>query len=72
MVNIISGEKIVPELIQNDVNEKSIYQECRKILTDTNLYDEIKSKYEKLKEKLGSTGTSARAADIIYSLINET
>ena len=72
MVNIISGEKIVPELIQNDVNEKSIYQECRKILTDTNLYDEIKSKYEKLKEKLGSTGTSARAADIIYSFIKKT
>ena len=71
MVNIIYGNRIVPELIQNDANEKSIYQECKKILTDMNLYNEVKSKFEELKEKLGPAGTSGNAAEIIYSLINE-
>lgn len=71
MVNIISGERVVPELIQNDVNEKTIYSECKKILSDLTLYEKIKRKFTLLKEKLGSTGASGKAARIIYSLLNE-
>jgi len=71
MVNIISGKKVVPELIQNNVNEKTIYSECKKILSDRSLYEEIKNKLYLLKEKLGSAGASARAAKIIYSLLDE-
>lgn len=71
MANIISGEKVVPELIQSEVNNKTIYNECKKILSDKTLYSEIKRKLELLKEKLGSSGASARAATIIYSLMNE-
>jgi lipid-A-disaccharide synthase len=71
MANIISGEKVVVELIQNDVNEKTIYSECKKILSDKTLYGEIKRKFELLREKLGSAGASGRAANIIYSLMNE-
>lgn len=71
MVNIISGEKVVPELIQKDVNKEKIYSECRKILTDRALYNNIKSRLEELREKLRPEGTSGKAADIIYSLLNE-
>ncbi len=71
MANIISGEKVVPELIQKDVNKETIYSECRKILADRSLYDKIKSKLELLREKLSSAGTSRSAADIIYALLNE-
>ncbi len=71
MVNIISGKKVVPELIQKNVNEKTIYSECKKILSDSSLYEDIKNKLYLLKEKLGSAGASARAAKIIYSLLNE-
>lgn len=71
MVNIISGEKIVPELIQNDASEEKIYAECKKILSDKSVYRDIKEKLKSLKEKLGSTGASGRAAKIIYSLLNE-
>ena len=71
MVNIISGEKVVPELIQKDVNKETIYAECRKILTDKSLYDSIKSKLELLKAKLNPAEAPGSAADIIYSLLNE-
>ena len=71
MVNIISGEKVVPELIQKDVNKETIYAECRKILTDRSLYDSIKSKLELLKAKLNPAEAPGSAADIIYSLLNE-
>ncbi len=71
MANIISGEKVVPELIQKNVNEETIYSECRKILADKTLYNNMKSKLELLREKLASAGASGRASDIIYSLLNE-
>lgn len=71
MVNIISEEKVVPELIQSGMNEKAIYSECKKILMDRVVYQSIKEKLKLLKEKLGSNGASERAAKIIYSLLNE-
>jgi lipid-A-disaccharide synthase len=71
MVNIISGERVVPELIQHDVNEKTIYSECKKILSDKTLYENIKRKFTLLKEKLGSKSASGNAARIIYSFLNE-
>jgi len=71
MANIISGEKIVPELIQNGVNADSVYSECKKILSDNTLYMKIKDKLSQLKAKLGSAGASGRAAKIIYSMLNE-
>lgn len=71
MVNIISGEKVVPELIQKDVNEETIYSECKKILINKSVYESMKEKFRLLREKLGSTGASASAANIIYSLMNE-
>ncbi|HSD64320.1 MAG TPA: hypothetical protein VLB50_10995, partial [Ignavibacteriaceae bacterium] len=71
MVNIISGEKVVSELIQKDVNEDTIYSECKKILINRSVYESIKEKFRLLREKLGSTGASESAANIIYSLMNE-
>jgi lipid-A-disaccharide synthase len=72
MANIICGERVVPELIQNQVREKTIYEECKKILADNKLYETIKSKFKIIKEKLGTEGASAKAALSIYKIMNET
>ena len=71
MANIITGEKIVPELIQEKANDQNIYLECKKILTDIKLYSSIKSRLSLLKEKLGQLGASRKAAQIIYRAMNE-
>jgi len=71
MVNIIAGEKVASELIQNDVNKESVYKECKKILSDKNLYVSIKNKLAGIKKKLGSEGASKKAAKAIYALMNE-
>lgn len=71
MANIIAGENVVPELIQKNVNRKLIYGECKKILTDTQLLNSIKLKLSTLKEKLGTSGASRRAAEFIYAVLNE-
>ncbi len=71
MANIIAGEKIVPELIQNKASAQNIYTECRKILSDDNLYSSVKKNLLLLRSKLGSTGASHKAAQIICSALNE-
>lgn len=71
MANIITGEKIVPELIQSDVNDKNIYLECKKILSNSILYDSIKRKLTFIKDKLGQPGASRNAAQLIYRILNE-
>jgi lipid-A-disaccharide synthase len=71
MANIIAGETIVAELIQDTVNINTIYNECKKILLDTNLLNSIRLKLGTLKGKLGSEGASKRAAKYIYSALNE-
>jgi lipid-A-disaccharide synthase len=70
MANIILGEKIVPELIQEQANAQNIYLECKKILSDDKLYASIKTRLLLLKNKLGQIGASGRAAQIIYRALN--
>lgn len=71
MANIILGEQIVPELIQNDASSKNIYEESVSILSDEDLYDRIKIKLGRIKQILGNKNAAENAAKIIYSLINE-
>ena len=70
MTNIVLGEKIIPELIQNDMNAEKIFSTAKSILTNPAKYEEIKSKLENLKTKLGSVGASKRAAELIYAELN--
>jgi lipid-A-disaccharide synthase len=71
MANIIVGENVVPELIQNNLTENKIYSEAEKILLDKNLYAGIKNKLAGVKEKLGNEGASKKAAKLIYGIMNE-
>ena len=71
MVNILLDEKVVPELIQSDVNENTIFSEVKKILSDKNKYDLTISKLKNIKTKLGNIGASENAAKIIFGLLND-
>ena len=69
MANIIAGEKVVPELVQKEANANSIYVECKKILSNENLYSSTKQKLSKVKAKLGTEGASGKAANLIYEML---
>lgn len=62
LINIVAGEQIIDELIQDDVNRKNIVERCSKILNDSNLYSTIKEKLNKVKTKLGEADASTKAA----------
>lgn len=72
MTNIILGENVIDELIQHNVNAENIYAKCESILKDEERYNSIKQKLGLIKEKLGGSGASRKAAVSIYKLLNET
>ncbi|MBA4250351.1 MAG: lipid-A-disaccharide synthase [Chlorobiaceae bacterium] len=71
MPNIIAGETVVPELIQNDVNQKEIENKLTEILSDGSKLNSIKEKLSRIKNILGSKNASSNAAKIICDEINE-
>ncbi|MFA7288860.1 MAG: lipid-A-disaccharide synthase [Melioribacteraceae bacterium] len=71
MANIIAGENVVDELIQKDVSEQKIYKTVKKYLDNNKMYEELKNKLRIVKEKVGISGGSKKAAEIILKELNE-
>lgn len=72
MANIILNEQVVPELVQHNASHKMIYEKSEEILSNNDLYRSIKQKLSLVKEKLGENGASKKAAQIIFTMMNDT
>ncbi len=72
MANIILNEQVVPELIQHDVSQKMIYTKSKEILSNQEKYNSIKQRFISIKETLGESGASKKAAQIIFEIMNDT
>ncbi|PIW67335.1 MAG: lipid-A-disaccharide synthase [Candidatus Omnitrophica bacterium CG12_big_fil_rev_8_21_14_0_65_42_8] len=70
LVNIVAGQRIVPELVQFNATPENIAKESLDILTDHKKIHEIKENLRKVKSKLGEIGASSRAARAIYKFLN--
>jgi lipid-A-disaccharide synthase len=70
IVNLICGQKVVEELIQADVNKERLVKELKYILTDDGRKS-IMNGYDLLKNKLGETGASKRAASLMIKYLKE-
>lgn len=71
LANIVAGEKIVPEFIQFDATAQKIAEEAISLLSSPQKLSEIKTKLIKIKEKLGNSQASKRAAQIVLSLLQK-
>jgi lipid-A-disaccharide synthase len=74
MVNLIAGERIVPELVQDDFTAGSVVAELRKIIPDgeprTRMLQAIAAVKAKLKKPDQAGGqASERAADVILEML---
>jgi len=67
--NIILEEKIIPEIIQNEVTGKNIYNNIREFLTNKTKYDEQKNKLKQLKSLLSEKSASGEVAELIERYI---
>jgi lipid-A-disaccharide synthase len=69
MVNLIAGERLVPELIQNEAVPERIAAESRALLDDAPARATIAAKLTGLRERLGGPGAAERVADLALAMI---
>ncbi len=66
LVNLIMDKEVVKELIQEEMNAANIEKELKDLLKNKQRIAEMKKEYALLREKLGNSGASERAAKSIY------
>jgi lipid-A-disaccharide synthase len=69
MVNLIAGERIVPELIQDAFTPRAVADEAIAMLTDRARAAKISEGLAKVRERLGAPGASRRAAEAILKVV---
>jgi hypothetical protein len=69
MVNLIAEERLVPELIQDELTPEAVAREAVSMLTDRSRTDRIRAGLARVRQRLGGPGASRRAAEAIVRLI---
>lgn len=72
LCNIVAGETVVQELIQDEANPEKIAAEIGMILTNADYDSAIRLKLATVRAKLGSGGASANIARLINTLMEQT
>jgi lipid-A-disaccharide synthase len=69
--NLVAGEKVVPELIQNEVTPEGLAHETLRILEDDRVRGNMIKKLREIKESLGGGGASERTAKIALEMMKK-
>jgi lipid-A-disaccharide synthase len=70
LVNLVAGEQVIPELIQDDVTPDRLAQEAFEILEGGQKRENMIEKLRMVKERLGRGGASERTARIVIDILN--
>ena len=65
LVNLLSGKKVVSELVQKEATADNIFSEIRKILNDPVYRDTMTSSLNKIKDIVGGKRTSEKVASMV-------
>ena len=71
LVNLIAGKKVVPELIQSELNQKNLVRSLTEILENGPLRQRILDDYKVLKQDLGGSGASGRVAALMIQYLRK-
>ena len=69
MVNLIAGERLVPELVQSKLTSENIVEESRRILDRPEIRCRIVAKLSNLRNQLGTPGAAGRVADLALTMM---
>lgn len=70
LVNLIMGEEVVKELIQDDLSPENLETELKHILRDPGRSEQFKM-YHELEQRLGGSGASEKTAELIIKGIKK-
>jgi lipid-A-disaccharide synthase len=71
MVNLVAGERVVEELIQEACTPDAVARETIDLLTNAARVAEMKEQLATVREKLGGPGASSRAAVAILEVASK-
>ena len=71
LVNLVSGRRVIPELIQSEANPERIAAEAARLLTDAAARNEMRTALGELRRRLGEGGATGRAAAEVASMLAE-
>jgi len=71
MANLIAGERIVPELVQDAFTPEAVAAEAISMLTDRERAARIRAGLAKVRARLGGPGASRRAAEAILAVVRD-
>lgn len=69
LVNLIMDRMVVKELIQNNFTEANLVKELDRLLKDPKKQKQLLEDIDTLKERLGNSGASKNAAEVIVDMI---
>ncbi len=67
LINLLAGERLVPELLQDKVTPERIVREVRRAVEDQDYRARVKARMREIRENLGEPGAFERAARAILS-----
>lgn len=69
LVNLIMEREVVKELIQDNFTEENLVKELERLLRDGKKQRQLLEDLDALKERLGNSGASEKAAGVIINMI---
>ena len=69
LVNLVAGERIVPELVQHEASAENIASALEHLLHDTSRLFHLKQQLFALRNVLGGGGASERVADLALEML---
>ncbi|MBD3610358.1 MAG: lipid-A-disaccharide synthase [Gammaproteobacteria bacterium] len=71
LANIVAGEEVARELIQEAATADNISNEINRLLSDDNYVADIKDKLSGIKDKMGESGGSENLAKLALEMLEE-
>jgi len=71
LCNIVAGETVVQELIQDQANPERIATEIERLLTDNSYAGSVSGKLRSIWSKLGNGKASARVAQLAFTMMEK-
>jgi len=69
MVNLLAGERLVPELIQDDFTPERVVAEVERLLDEPEARAKMRAGFEFVRSRLGPGGAARRAARAVAEMI---